>query len=53
MTKPDDSTAYNPSEKQKGSSKTSRIPIKIVPYEKLANLYEQVPLSLLSLSFSS
>ena len=36
MTKPDDSTAYNPSEKQKGSSKTSRIPIKIVPHEKLA-----------------
>ena len=36
MTKPDDTAAYNPSEKQKGLSKTSRIPIKIVPYEKLA-----------------
>ncbi len=36
MNKPEDSTPYNPSEKQKGSSKTSRIPIKIVPYEKLA-----------------
>ena len=28
--------AYNPSEKQKGASKTARIPIKIVPAEKLA-----------------
>lgn len=27
---------YNASEKQKGASKTSRIPIKIVPFEKLA-----------------
>jgi len=27
---------YNPSEKQKGASKTARIPIKIVPFEKLA-----------------
>ncbi len=27
---------YNPSEKQKGANKTSRIPIKIVPFEKLA-----------------
>lgn len=36
MNKPEDGTPYNPSEKQKGSSKTSRIPIKIVPYEKLA-----------------
>jgi len=36
MTKPDEPGAYNPSEKQKGLSKTSRIPIKIVPYEKLA-----------------
>ena len=26
----------NPNEKQKGAAKTSRIPIKIVPYEKLA-----------------
>ncbi|OWW22813.1 lipoyl synthase [Noviherbaspirillum denitrificans] len=29
-------TAYNPSEKQKGAGKTARIPIKIVPAEKLA-----------------
>lgn len=39
MTKPTDLTdiaAYNPREKQKGASKTARIPIKIVPYEKLA-----------------
>ncbi|HYD97484.1 MAG TPA: lipoyl synthase [Noviherbaspirillum sp.] len=28
--------AYNPSEKQKGAGKTARIPIKIVPAEKLA-----------------
>lgn len=28
--------AYNPNEKQKGANKTSRIPIKIVPFEKLA-----------------
>ena len=28
-------TAYNPSEKQKGAGKTARIPIKIVPAEKL------------------
>lgn len=27
---------YNPNEKQKGANKTSRIPIKIVPFEKLA-----------------
>ena len=27
--------AYNPSEKQKGANKTARIPIKIVPHEKL------------------
>jgi lipoyl synthase len=30
------SSAYNPSEKQKGAGKTARIPIKIVPAEKLA-----------------
>lgn len=30
--------AYNPSEKQKGASKTSRIPIKIVPLEQVARL---------------
>jgi lipoyl synthase len=30
------SPAYNPSEKQKGAGKTARIPIKIVPAEKLA-----------------
>ena len=30
------SPAYNPSEKQKGASKTARIPIKIVPHEKLS-----------------
>ena len=39
MTTEKDSTAtpaYNPSEKQKGAGKTSRIPIKIVPAEKLA-----------------
>jgi lipoyl synthase len=30
------STAYNPSDKQKGAGKTARIPIKIVPAEKLA-----------------
>jgi len=38
MTKTTDTTAteYNPNEKQKGASKTSRIPIKIVPFEKLA-----------------
>jgi len=35
MTKPTDVAEYNPNEKQKGASKTSRIPIKIVPYEKL------------------
>ena len=27
--------AYNPSEKQKGASKTARIPIKIIPIERL------------------
>lgn len=38
MTKPSDTapTEYDPNQKQKGASKTSRIPIKIVPYEKLA-----------------
>jgi len=36
MTKPEDTTTYDPSVKQKGASKTSRIPIKIVPFEKLA-----------------
>ena len=38
MTKTTDiaSSEYNASEKQKGASKTSRIPIKIVPFEKLA-----------------
>jgi lipoic acid synthetase len=38
MTKTTDTapTEYNPNEKQKGASKTSRIPIKIVPFEKLA-----------------
>jgi lipoic acid synthetase len=30
--------AYNPSEKQKGASKTSRIPIKIVPLEQVERL---------------
>jgi len=30
--------AYNPSEKQKGASKTSRIPIKIVPVEQVERL---------------
>jgi lipoic acid synthetase len=30
--------AYNPSEKQKGASKTSRIPIKIVPIEQVERL---------------
>ena len=30
--------AYNPSEKQKGASKTSRIPIKIVPAEQVERL---------------
>ncbi|HEY0491513.1 MAG TPA: lipoyl synthase [Telluria sp.] len=30
--------AYNPSEKQKGASKTSRIPIKIVPIEQIERL---------------
>lgn len=30
-----DQTDYDPNEKQKGANKTSRIPIKIVPYEKL------------------
>ena len=30
--------AYNPSEKQKGASKTSRIPIKIVPIEQMERL---------------
>jgi len=37
MTKSTDTPAsdYNPSEKQKGASKTSRIPIKIVPVERL------------------
>ncbi|WP_136413603.1 MULTISPECIES: lipoyl synthase [Oxalobacteraceae] len=32
---PQPSPAYNPSEKQKGAGKTARIPIKIVPAEKL------------------
>ncbi|HJV83333.1 lipoyl synthase [Noviherbaspirillum sp.] len=32
---PQASPAYNPSEKQKGAGKTARIPIKIVPAEKL------------------
>jgi len=31
-------TAYNPSEKQKGASKTARIPIKIVPIEQVERL---------------
>ncbi len=35
-TKPLASTIYNPSEKQKGAGKTARIPIKIIPAEKLA-----------------
>ena len=30
------SSTYNPSDKQKGAGKTARIPIKIVPAEKLA-----------------
>ena len=30
--------AYNPSEKQKGASKTSRIPIKIIPIEQVERL---------------
>ena len=30
-----DNTNYDPTEKQKGASKTSRIPIKIVPAERL------------------
>src|SRR3569833_1928071 len=29
------STAYNPSDKQKGAGKTARIPIKVIPAEKL------------------
>jgi len=29
---------YNPSEKQKGASKTSRIPIKIIPIEQVERL---------------
>jgi lipoic acid synthetase len=29
------SSAYNPSEKQKGANKTARIPIKIIPAERL------------------
>ena len=36
MTTPDDSVAYDPTLKQKGANKTARIPIKIVPFEKLA-----------------
>src|SRR6478735_9819526 len=36
MTTEKDTPAYNPSEKQKGAGKTARIPIKIVPAEKLA-----------------
>jgi lipoyl synthase len=36
MTTDKDTPAYNPSEKQKGAGKTARIPIKIVPAEKLA-----------------
>ena len=36
MTKTTDNTEYDATEKQKGASKTSRIPIKIVPFEKLA-----------------
>ena len=36
MTKSSDNTEYDATEKQKGASKTARIPIKIVPFEKLA-----------------
>ncbi|MFC3107916.1 lipoyl synthase [Undibacterium arcticum] len=32
----DTAPAYNASDKQKGASKTARIPIKIIPFEKLA-----------------
>ncbi|HJU71045.1 MAG TPA: lipoyl synthase [Paucimonas sp.] len=35
-TKPLASPSYNPADKQKGADKTARIPIKIVPAEKLA-----------------
>ena len=33
-----DAPVYNPSEKQKGASKTARIPIKIVPIEQIERL---------------
>ena len=35
MTTPIDNVAYDPTLKQKGANKTARIPIKIVPFEKL------------------
>jgi lipoic acid synthetase len=38
MTSDTTTVAYNPSEKQKGASKTSRIPIKIVPVEQVERL---------------
>ncbi len=37
-TTPVSAPAYNPNEKQKGASKTSRIPIKIVPIEQIERL---------------
>ena len=36
VTSPSDSTTYDANTKQKGAGKTSRIPIKIIPAEKLA-----------------
>jgi lipoic acid synthetase len=36
VTSPSDSTTYDANAKQKGAGKTSRIPIKIIPAEKLA-----------------
>ena len=36
MITPIDSVAYDPTLKQKGANKTARIPIKIIPFEKLA-----------------